>query len=33
MAEGVGFEPTVHFCTRVFETRRIVHSRIPPDST
>ncbi len=29
-AEGVGFEPTVPCDTTVFETVRLVHSRIPP---
>ena len=29
MAEGVGFEPTVHYCTRVLQTRRIGQTLAP----
>ena len=30
MAEGVGFEPTEHCCSRVLQTRAFVHSAILP---
>jgi hypothetical protein len=28
-AEGVGFEPTEHFCSRVFETRALDRTMLP----
>jgi hypothetical protein len=28
-AEGVGFEPTEHFCSRVFETRALGRTMLP----
>jgi hypothetical protein len=28
-AEGVGFEPTEHFCSRVFETRAFGRAMLP----
>jgi hypothetical protein len=32
-AEGVGFEPTRHFCPPVFKTGSIGHSDSPPEET
>ncbi len=32
-AEGVGFEPTEHFCSRVFETRAFGRAMLPLQTT
>ncbi len=31
VAEGVGFEPTEHCCSRVLQTRAFLHSAILPN--